>query len=221
MLNKDIKKAILETKDKKEKLLIEQNLVESRIMLIFESKDNISNFNKLNKKTKDKISDSLIREFHFFSKNDILNEGLMDIIGQLFGKNPFSNIIEVVVEKMVNNVLTKLGMGDGFFKNFIVSFIASDPRKFAASLKDCNTLSTLITDAVSEAIVKMMQESIGAKGGIYDYIRNSLGDAITGTQFKQNIQKSINSIVCGVFSNITNKAGDVLGKLGNPGLALT
>ena len=43
MLDKNIKKAILETKEKKEKLLIEENLVKSRIMMIFESEKNIKN----------------------------------------------------------------------------------------------------------------------------------------------------------------------------------
>jgi len=218
MLNKNIRKAIIEAKDKKETLLIEENLVKSRLMVIFESEKNISNFNKLNKKTKDKISDSLIREIHFLSQNNILNEGLMDYLTTIFGKNPLSNIFETIVERIVGKALTAIGMEDGFLKNFIVSFIASDPRKFASALKDCNTLSTLITDALSEAIVKMMQESIGAKGGVYDFIRNSLGDAITGTQFKQNIQKSINSFVCKTYNDFTGKAGNVLSNLKNTGI---
>ena len=50
MLDKNIKKAILETKEKKEKLLIEENLVKSRIMMIFESEKNIKNFHSLSKK---------------------------------------------------------------------------------------------------------------------------------------------------------------------------
>ena len=37
MLKKEIKKSILEAKERKEKLLIEQKLVESRIMMIIES----------------------------------------------------------------------------------------------------------------------------------------------------------------------------------------
>ena len=50
MLEIKIKKAILETKEKKEKLLIEQSLVKKRILMIFESEDNITNFGSLTKK---------------------------------------------------------------------------------------------------------------------------------------------------------------------------
>jgi GDP-L-fucose synthase len=44
MLKNHIRKVILETKEKKEKLLIEQNLVKKRILMIFESENNIKNF---------------------------------------------------------------------------------------------------------------------------------------------------------------------------------
>ena len=47
MLDKTIKKTILETKERKEKLLIEESLVKSRIMMIVESEDNIKNFHSL------------------------------------------------------------------------------------------------------------------------------------------------------------------------------
>ena len=39
MLQKDIKKRLLETKEKKEKLLIEAKIVQNRMMIIFESKE--------------------------------------------------------------------------------------------------------------------------------------------------------------------------------------
>ena len=54
MLEKNIKKAILETKEKKEKLLIEEGLVKSRIMMIVESKNNIKNFKSLPKEKQEK-----------------------------------------------------------------------------------------------------------------------------------------------------------------------
>ena len=56
MLEKQIRKAILETKDNKEKLLIEENLVKSRILMIVESENNIKNFHKLPKKKQEKMA---------------------------------------------------------------------------------------------------------------------------------------------------------------------
>jgi len=59
MLKKEIKKSILETKERKEKLLIEQKLVESRIMMIIESKDNIKKFKRLSEEKQQKMAYAL------------------------------------------------------------------------------------------------------------------------------------------------------------------
>ena len=46
-LDKKIKKKLLETKEQKDKLIIEQEIVRSRFMMIFESEDNIKNWDSL------------------------------------------------------------------------------------------------------------------------------------------------------------------------------
>ena len=38
---------LIETKEKKENLLIEEKIIESRLMMIFENKENINNFDSL------------------------------------------------------------------------------------------------------------------------------------------------------------------------------
>ena len=83
MLEKQIRKAILEAKDNKEKLLIEQNLVKSRILMIIESETNIKNFHKLPKKKQHKIANSLLEEISFLSENYILKEELMDMLNKI------------------------------------------------------------------------------------------------------------------------------------------
>ena len=131
MLETQIKRAILEAKDNKEKSLIEENLVKNRILMIIESEDNIKNFDKLPKKKQEKIAYSLFEEVNFLSENNILNEQLMDVLGKLFG-NSFSAIAQTVVEPLVGSLLGKLGLG-GFFKDFIPSFIALPLLKIAPS----------------------------------------------------------------------------------------
>ena len=44
MLNKEIKKALKEAKEKKENLLIKEDIVQKRILMIFENENNIKNF---------------------------------------------------------------------------------------------------------------------------------------------------------------------------------
>ena len=73
MLEIKIKKAILETKEKKEKLLIEQSLVKKRILMIFESEDNITNFGSLTKSKQEKIAYKLVYEINYLKETNLLN----------------------------------------------------------------------------------------------------------------------------------------------------
>ena len=215
MLEKQIRKAILEAKDNKEKLLIEENLVKSRILMIVESEENIKNFNKLPKKKQEKIAYSLFEEINFLSENNILNEQLMDILGKIFGSS-LSGIAQTIVEPMVKSVVGKLGLGD-FFTNTITSFLVSDPRRLAAALKDCKELSKLIAESLSEALVQMLQKDMGLEGAGYSFMRNSLGDAVKETTFISNLENQLSGIVCSVFSGFNKKASDVYQKL-KPGV---
>jgi len=211
MLEKQIKKAILEAKDNKEKFLIEENLVKSRILMIVESKDNIKNFNKLPKKKQEKIAYSLLEEINFLTENNILNEQLMDVLGKLFGSS-FSGIVQTIVEPLVSSLLGKLGLG-GFFKDFLTSFLVSDPRRLASALKDCKELTKLIAEALSEALVQMLQKQAGLEGPGYSFMRNALGDVVKETTFISNLENQLSGIVCGVFSGYNKKATDVYNKL--------
>lgn len=211
MLEKQIKRAILEAKDNKEKSLIEENLVKSRILMIVESKNNIKNFHKLPKKKQEKIAYSLLEEISFLGENNILNEQLMDVLGKIFG-NGLSGIVQTIVEPLVGSLLGKLGLG-GFFKDFLTSFIVSKPQRLALALKDCKELTKLIAEALSEALVKMLQKQTGLEGQGYDFMRNALGGAVKETTFISNLENQLSGIVCGVFDSFNKKATDVYNKV--------
>jgi hypothetical protein len=211
MLEKQIKKAILEAKDNKEKTLIEENLVKSRILMIIESDNNIKNFHKLPKEKQQKIAHSLLEEISFLSENNILNEQLMDTLGKIFGSS-LSGIVQTIVEPMVSSLLSKLGLG-GFFNHFLTSFLVSKPQRLALALKDCKELTKLITEALSEAIVKMLQEKTGTEGTGYNFMRNALGDAVKETTFMSSLENQLAGTVCSIFSGFNKKASEVHNKL--------
>lgn len=212
MLEKNIKKALLEAKNNKEKLLIEENLVKSRILMIVESESNIKNFKKLPKRKQEIIAYTLIEEIRFLSENNILNEQLMDVLGKLFGSNGLSSITQTIVEPMVSSLLGKLGLG-GFFKDFLTSFLVTDPRRLANALKSCEELTKLIADSLSEALVMMLGEKAGLEGKGYSFMRNALGGAVKDTQFISNLEKQLASTVCSVFNGFNQKATQVYNKL--------
>ena len=211
MLDKNIKKAILETKEKKEKLLIEENLVKSRIMMIFESEKNIKNFNSLPKKKQEKIAYKLLEEINYLQETSLLNEQLMDFLGKIFG-NSLGGIFQTVAEPLVNSVLSSIGL-QGYFKDFLVSFITTNPARLSKAMKSCEELTKLIAEALSEAVFMMIQRQQGLEGQGYTFLRNALGGAVKDYGFIQSIEKQISGIVCELFGKMNDKASGVYDKL--------
>jgi hypothetical protein len=191
MLKKEIKKSILETKEKKEKLLIEQKLVESRIMMIFESKSNIKNFKKLSEQKQQKMAYALFEEIGYLEEQGLMNEQVWDFLGKIFG-NSIGGIAQTIVEP---------------------SFITSNPLRLAKALKSCEELTKLIAESLTEAVVMMIQREKGLSGQGYTFIRNALGGAVKDYKFVESLEKQLSSTVCSVFDKMNDKASDVYGKL--------
>ena len=212
MLDKTIKKTILETKERKEKLLIEENLVKSRIMMIVESEDNIKNFNSLSDSKKEKIAYKLLEEINYLQETSLLNEQLMDFLGKIFG-NSLGGIFQTVAEPLVNSIMSAIGLGDSYFGKFIVSFITTNPLRLAKALKSCEELTKLIAESLTEAVFMMIQKQQGLEGQGYTFLRNALGGAVKDYAFTQSIEKQISGIVCQVFGKVNDKASGVFDKL--------
>ena len=128
MLSKQIRKSLVETKEKKETLLIEGRLIKNRLSIIVERTKTKESFKSQSKKNQLKISAKFIQELSYLKNVGLLNEAnLTDSLQSIFG-NSFGNITETMFEPILNVVLQKLGFGEGLLKKFIVS-----------SLKGANT----------------------------------------------------------------------------------
>lgn len=213
-IQKDLKKVLKETKERKEKLLIEEALVKNRISNIFESEENIKNFHSLPEKKKLKLAWALMEEIRFLDENQILNEQLGDFLGRLFGGS-LGSVLETLVEPLVNSILSGLGV-TGFFKNFLVSALTSNPKELARALKDCRALTTLVANSLGEALAMMIQEKSGMQGGFYDFLRNALGGAVKDSAFTNKIEAFIGDIICNTYNKLAKNAGNVVQKLQTP-----
>jgi hypothetical protein len=211
MLKNKIKRSIIETKERKEKLLIEQRLVESRIMMIVESESNAKNFHSLSEDKQQKMMYSLLAEINYLDEQGMINEQLWDFLGKIFG-NSFGGAVETIVEPLVNSLLSSLGLG-GYFKNFLVSFITTNPLELAKALKSCEALTTLIANSLSEAVFMMIQKDKGLSGDGYTFIRNALGGVVKDTKFANSLEKQLSGIVCELFGKMNDKASGVYDKL--------
>lgn len=212
MLKKDIKKAILETKEKKEKLLIEEKIVKNRIMMIFESEENIKNFHLLPKSKKQKMAKALFVEIAYLDEQGLLNEQLWEILKGIFG-NSLGAATETFIEPAINSVLGAMGLGDSYFGKFIVSFLTTNPLRLGQALKDCKELTKLIAESLGEAVVMMVQKQKGLEAAGYTFLRNALLGVLQDSAFAQKLEEQMSSIVCEVFGKLNDKASDVYDKL--------
>ena len=212
MLKKDIKKKLVEVKEQKNTLLIEQKMVESRIMMIFENRENIDNFSSLPKSKQEKIIGKLIEEFQLLSQQDILNEQLGDFLGKIFGQS-FSSILQTLVQPMVDSILAGLGMENSFFSKFLSSFIITKPTQLIRAFKDCRAMTELVAQAIVEAMAMTVQQEKGLQGAGYTILRNAIGGAIKETKFVTDLSDKLEDFVCEIYHKLTGKAQDVYKKL--------
>ena len=173
-LDKKIKKKLLETKEQKDRLIIEQEIVRSRIMMIFESEDNLKNWNNLSDEKRFKISCKFLQEVSFQQQNGVINEQFMDIIKNIFGSSIGGGLGQAVLEPAVSWILSGLGMeNNSYIKKFVVSFL-TQKEGFWNYLKDCKTLTKGIAESIAKATLAQVQQSTGTGGFWMDAVRNTL-----------------------------------------------
>jgi hypothetical protein len=213
-ITQNVKKHLIETKENKIRFLLEQKKVETIFLKIFESEQNLMNFHSLSEIKQQKIAMRFFYQLHVMSKNNLINEesgGFGDILQKIF-KGFFPDVLETILEKVIYTLLGKLGLQGGFFHKFLTSFLATRPTELYAALKDCNALSALVAKAISEAIVMKIQEKFSKSGAFYDYLRNSLSDALSQQPFIDGLTKSLSVKVCEFFEDIVGNASDILFK---------
>jgi len=205
-MKKEIRKALVEAKELKERRLIEESLIKSRIMMIVESEDNIKNFDSLSETKKRKIADGILREM--ISQDDqLLNEGLWDALSSLFGSS-FSGLSQMIGEPIVNSILAALGMEDGYFKNVMISFFTKNWGSLAKALRgDCKELTGLVAKSLIEGLQMQLAASKGMTGAGYSFIRNTLNDSID--KMVQPLSDSLETTVCNLLGKFTQKATSV------------
>jgi len=211
-LQKKVRKKLVETKEQKDRLLIEREIVRNRIVMIFESENNIKNFHLLPEDKKIKYSFQLLQELAYQEENGVLKEGLLDIITSLFGTTVGGGFGQAILEPALNFILGGLGMGDSVFKKFIISFL-SKKEGFWNMFKDCRTLTVGIAESIIEAFVMKGQQMFGKGTFMMDALRNMLGDVAAKTAMVKSLEKQLGDKVCQYFGKATNNASKVLDKV--------
>jgi hypothetical protein len=212
MLKKEIRKSLIETKENKEKRLIEERLVKNRISIIMEGINTPEDFEILSEDNKFKISYKLLEELSYLQNNGLITEqGLGTILQGLFG-NFFSTSVETMVEPYVTKIIEPL-FGKGAFTNIVVSFLTSKPSDIIKSFNDCKLMTRLLAESISEGLVKTLMDNKGFSAPGYVFLRNSLGGVIKNSEFIKGIENQLGSQVCKLIGGMTDKAKEVYNKV--------
>lgn len=208
MLNKTVRKALLETKENRKNLLVEKRIIENRFNLLLEtlSNDNqtiefifwriISESNKLRRLG---LNESVIseQETNFFSSlMSMFGGGIVDSFKEYGAKWIIENIMD---EESANSFLGQLiikGIGNLEWSEITKLFT------------DCSFLSHWIAKTVIEAFIGRYQEKKGYGGVFADTIRNSIIDAIDNNEVVDAISKKMMNKVCGLLGQLGNKMED-------------
>jgi hypothetical protein len=214
MLKKDIRKQILETKKRKESILIEEVIVKRRLESIFENKSDLKYFNGLSEDKKLFYSVLLIKEIQEMNKVGLINEQFLDILKSLFGGLFGRSAVETIAEPIIGKILSSIGFkSEGIMKKTMVSFLTTNPTRLVNALTDCKEMTKLISESFAEGLIMLLQDQVGKGSFIYDYIRNVLGGTIKEMSAISSFENMIAEKVCGLFDTFTDKAKNVADKL--------
>ena len=212
MLEKRVRKTLVEAKEEKQKQIIQERLVMSRLSVLVEHIQDEDDFNQLTEDKKAQLSYNILSELSYLQSNGLISEvDLSSVFKSLFG-GLFGNVTQTVFEPLIGKIVKPL-FGEGFMSNFIISYLTSRPSEVIKSMSDCKLMTKLVAESIVEGMVMSLQRQKGFDAPGYSFLRNTLADAITGTGFVSGIENSISNTVCELFGKFANNAKKVEAKL--------
>jgi hypothetical protein len=212
MLERKVRQSLMEIKEQKDRNLIKETLVKNRLLVLVEHIKDEDEFNRLSENEKSQLTFNILQELSYLQNSGLLSEqdlggALKSVFGGFFG-----NATETFFEPLLGKIVKPL-FGEGFMSNFIISYLTKRPSEVIRSMSDCKLMTKLLAESVVEGMVMSLQNQKGFNAPGYSFLRNTLGDAIEGTEFARGIENSLSSSVCGLFSKFTNNAKKVEAKL--------
>lgn len=212
MLEKRVRKTLVEAKEEKQKQIIQERLVKTRLSVLVEHIQDEDDFNNLTEDKKVQLSYNILSELSYLQSNGLISEvDLSSAFKSLFG-GFFGNVTQTIFEPLIGKIVKPL-FGEGFMSNFIISYLTSRPSEVIKSMSDCKLMTKLVAESIVEGMVMSLQRQKGFDAPGYSFLRNTLADAITGTGFVSGIENSISNTVCELFGKFANNAKKVEAKL--------
>lgn len=218
-----IHRTLIEIKENKKKTVLENKIVKNRFKIILEDKS------MFKKKNKEKLFSHLTCEVMYLKNqgfnNDMINEGLTDIIKSLFG-TASDSIFQTWKEAGISWLIKKLGFDpNSQVANFIeVSFANVPVSKIPDLFTDCEFVTKIVAKSMFETYLKNLQHNVGIDGMAGDVMRNAVTEVIDDTTFVQKLEEGLSNIICPILgqvnSNMTKQEDNIKSKLFAPVLGV-
>lgn len=206
-LKKKIKTKLLETKEKKGRLLTEKKIVENRIKFIIESSSIKT------KKNLDDIFLNILLEMVYLHKQEF-NEKMIaesvddvfDVLGTVFGGSK-TTVLELFKERGVRFILEKLGLEDNdILKSYLsTSLNETDLKDVPKLFTDCGFLSRKISNCIPMAYLEKLDYERQMGGEFMQIVRGALKDVIEDSDFADKINDRITRVICPIVDMMDDK----------------
>jgi hypothetical protein len=215
MLNEIIKKSLVETKEKKQRILQESKIIKTRFKMILESG------NYKSKKGIEDVYVSILSEMIYLHKQNFDSklmsesaEHVFGVLGNLFDK-PKSHIIDSFKEKGVEWILNKLGLEENtYLKNYLVTTLGNTSTADVPKLfTDCNFLTRKMAESVPEAYLRQLEYEKGMGTNFMDIVRNGLFDVIKTSDLTERLESNLSSIICPLVDRMSSKFSEKLNNM--------
>ena len=215
VLKNTIRKNIMETKETKKSLLVEESIIKNRFGLIIESAKSHNNIEIAFLEVM--VEMIKLREMGLSEKALIKEESsFFSLLGGMFGgsgakQNLMGTLRGTFTEYAAKFLLSKLGIDSRSVlgKMFVttlgnVESFSDIPKLFS----DCRYISELLSKSVVESILGSIGDKYVAGGLLADAVRNSLTDMLYNQTFMKKIQSGISDGVCSILGDLKGKMSD-------------
>jgi hypothetical protein len=206
-LKTSIHENLLQIKENKKTLVLEQKIIKNRFQFIIESykKD----------KDDDKLFRNLVYEFNYLHEqgyndtliNEVSGEGLLSwFLGRTGG-----GAVDTFVERMVQSLAKGMGFDPNSAWTKLFSIAAGNiemsdlPKLFRL---DCGYISSLMTKSVVELALKKLGERAGLDI-IGDMIRNTMDSMFKSEGFEKQFQDALSKHLCPLLAKYTTNISKV------------
>jgi len=217
-ISQSLKKNISEIKEKKNNLIVEHSIVQSRLKFVLEQ-EYISEKHLV----VSYLSEIIHLEEQGYNLTQLNEEfDLFGVLGGIIGGG-VGAVPEVIKEYIVDAVAKLLKIDKtNYFYNILKNTIASTPiAEFPKPLTSCQYLTNRVSDSLIEAIITSQQAKYGYDNNFLDLIRNAIFKHFTESKDSvvQKLQDLLLPIICNAVTkwkeNIKNLGKEWVMKLAN------